>query len=59
MVRLARIYHYPVNYWAIVAMAACFLSWDRTHREEWLEARYDDLTRYIGFTDEELAVVLL
>ncbi len=59
MVRLARIYHYPTTYWSIVAMAACFMSWPREQREAWLLARYDDLTTFIGFNDEELALAIV
>ena len=59
MVRLARIYHVQPHYWSIISMAATFLSWDRAHREAWIAARYDDLVNYLGFSEEELATVLL
>lgn len=59
MVRLARIYNQPLSARSIYRMAACFLAWDRSRREAWIAARYDDLTAYLGFSEEELATVLL
>lgn len=59
MARLARIYPYTREYRTIIAMANTFLSWDRAQREAWIEARYEDLTKYLGFADEDLAIVLL
>lgn len=59
MVRLARIYQQPLSARSIYRAAACFLSWDRSHREAWIAARYEDLTAYLGFSEEELAIVLL
>ena len=59
MVRLARIYHVQPHYWSILSMAATFLSWDRTRREAWIATRYEDLTAYLGFSEEELALVIV
>lgn len=57
--RLARIHHKPLHMSEVYALADTLLEWERQYREEWLLARYEDLTRYIGFNDEELAIVLL
>lgn len=58
MVRLARIYHVQPHYWSIISMAAEFMSWDRSRREAWIAARYDDLTAYLGFSEEDLAIAI-
>lgn len=58
MVRLARVEHYPTTYWSIVAMATGILSWTREQREAWIAERYDTLTRYLGFSEEDLAIVV-
>ena len=57
--RLARIYHTPLRAREVYALADTLLTWKREYREAWLLARYEDLTKYLGFADEDLAVVLL
>lgn len=57
--RLARIYKKPLHMREVYLLADQLLAWEREHREAWLLARYDDLVKYIGMADEELALVLL
>jgi hypothetical protein len=57
--RLARIHKKPLHLREVYLLADTFLQWERQYREAWLLARYDDLTKFIGMADEELAIVLL
>lgn len=59
MCRLARLSRARITARQISDMTATFLSWPRAKREAWILARYEDLTRYVGFEEEELAAVIV
>lgn len=57
--RLARIRAPHLTARHVYASAAAFMSWPRERREAWIMAQYDDLVKYLGFTEEELAIAVV